>query len=388
MFRVWVDADLTDTARTTLYDYKVSAGEAYNAKHASSINEAIVSAEYTVVGNDYFFTLVLDKATLGINGKYSLNLQLGQSNSTTMHSIKYDNVTGAGATYAPWTTTEFYEVFGGNTLTIEEAIALGESKEHNTYTTEKYYVTGVITSVYNTQYGNMYIEDENGNRLTIYGTYSADGSLRYDAMEVKPEKGDTVTIYGIVGQYSGTAQVKNGWIVNHVPGEGEEEEVVPDPEADTTLTIEQAIALGASKDHNNYTTNKYYVTGVITEVYNEQYGNMKITDENGNILTIYGTYSADGSLRYDAMEVKPVVGDTVTVYGIIGQYNDVAQLKNGWITAHTPAVDDEVSEEVSDEGSEEVTPGLGDSGFAVEIAIVMVIALAAVAVIYRNKRRA
>ncbi|MBO7216002.1 MAG: hypothetical protein J6V84_03290 [Clostridia bacterium] len=392
MFRVWVDADLTDTARTTLYDYKVSAGEAYNAKHASSINEAIVSAEYTVVGNDYFFTLVLDKATLGINGKYSLNLQLGQSNSTTMHSIKYDNVTGAGATYAPWTTTEFYEVFGGNTLTIEEAIALGESKEHNTYTSEKYFVTGVITSVYNTQYGNMYIEDENGNRLTIYGTYSADGSLRYDAMEVKPEKGDTVTIYGIVGQYSGTAQVKNGWIVNHVPGEGEEEEVVPDPEADSTLTIEQAIALGASKDHNNYTSNKYYVTGVITEVYNEQYGNMKITDDNGNILTIYGTYSADGSLRYDAMEVKPVVGDTVTVYGIIGQYNDVAQLKNGWITAHTPAVDDEVSEEVSeevsDEGSEEVTPGLGDSGFAVEIAIVMVIALAAVAVIYRNKRRA
>ncbi|MBR6506857.1 MAG: discoidin domain-containing protein [Clostridia bacterium] len=112
MFRVWVDADITDTARTTLYDYKVSAGEAYNAKHASSINEAIVSAEYTVVGNDYFFTLVLDKATLGIDGEYRLNLQLGQSNSTTMHSIKYDNVTGEGATYAPWNTTEFYEVFG------------------------------------------------------------------------------------------------------------------------------------------------------------------------------------------------------------------------------------------------------------------------------------
>jgi hypothetical protein len=28
-----------------------------------------------------------------------------------MHSIKYDNVTGEGATYAPWTTTEFYEIF-------------------------------------------------------------------------------------------------------------------------------------------------------------------------------------------------------------------------------------------------------------------------------------
>ncbi len=275
-----------------------------------------------------------------------------------------------------------------DTLTIEEAIALGESKEHNTYTDEKYYVTGVITSVYNEQYGNMYIEDENGNRLTIYGTYSADGELRYDAMEVKPVKGDTVTIYGRVGQYSGTAQIKNGWIVDHVPGEGDDEEEVPDPEADSTLTIEQAIALGASKDHNNYTSNKYYVTGVITEVYNEQYGNMKITDENGNILTIYGTYSADGELRYDALEVKPVVGDTVTIYGIVGQYNDVAQVKNGWITAHTAASGNESSDDVSDESTEGDTPVLGDSGFVIEMVIVMVIALAAVAVVYRTKRRA
>ena len=110
-----------------------------------------------------------------------------------------------------------------------------------------------------------------------------------------------------------------------------------DPEAGSTLTIEEAIALGSSKEHNTYTTGKYYVTGVITEVYNTTYGNMKITDGNGNILTIYGTYSADGSTRYDKMSVKPVVGDTVTIYGIIGQYNGAAQIKNGWLTAHTPA---------------------------------------------------
>ena len=43
--------------------------------------------------------------------------------------------------------------------------------------------------------------------------YNADGTVRFDAMETKPAVGDTVTIYGIVGQYTGTAQVKNGWIV-------------------------------------------------------------------------------------------------------------------------------------------------------------------------------
>ncbi len=223
-------------------------------------------------------------------------------------------------------------------LTIPEAIALGESKEHNTYTEGKYYVTGVITEVYNTQYGNMRITDEDGNILTIYGTYDADGTNRYDAMATKPVAGDTVTIYGVIGQYNGTAQIKNGWVVEHTPGEGEPEPEPDDnndPAADSVLTILEAIALGESKSHNTYTEGKYYVTGVITEVYNTTYGNMKITDENGNILTIYGTYDADGTNRYDAMATKPVVGDTVTIYGVVGQYNGVAQVKNGWVVEHT-----------------------------------------------------
>ena len=110
-----------------------------------------------------------------------------------------------------------------------------------------------------------------------------------------------------------------------------------DPAADSTLTIKQAIELGASKISDQYTQGKYYVTGVITEVYNEQYGNMKISDSEGNILTVYGTYGADGSVRYDALETKPVAGDMVKIYGIIGQYKDTPQIKNGWIVEHTPA---------------------------------------------------
>ena len=228
----------------------------------------------------------------------------------------------------------------GTEFTVLEIIEMGGAKEHNTYTDYKYKVTGVITEVYNTQYGNMKITDDAGNILTIYGTFSADGSLRYDAMEVKPVAGDTVTIYGIVGQYNGTPQIKNGWIVAHTPGEGPVDPPAPpadEPAADSTLSVKDAIALGAGKEHNTYTVGKYYVSGVITEVYNEQYGNMKIKDAEGNILTIYGTYSADGSLRYDAMPTKPVAGDTVTIYGIIGQYNGTPQIKNGWITKHTPA---------------------------------------------------
>ena len=244
----------------------------------------------------------------------------------------------------------------GTEFTVLEIIEMGGAKEHNTYTDYKYKVTGVITEVYNTQYGNMKITDDAGNILTIYGTFSADGALRYDAMDVKPVAGDTVTIYGIVGQYNGTPQIKNGWIVAHTPGEGGTTEdptepstpadpttptepkptdpvtpPVSEPAADSTLSVKDAINLALSKEHNIYTTGKYYVTGKITEIYNTQYGNMKITDDAGNILTIYGTYSADGSTRFDAMSSQPKVGDTVTIYGIVGQYNGTPQIKNGWI---------------------------------------------------------
>ena len=63
---------------------------------------------------------------------------------------------------------------------------------------------------------------------------------------------------------------------------------------------------------------------------------MRVTDADGNILTIYGTYDADGTNRFDAMETQPQVGDTVKLYGIIGQYNGTPQMKNGWIIAINP----------------------------------------------------
>ena len=68
---------------------------------------------------------------------------------------------------------------------------------------------------------------------------------------------------------------------------------------------------------------------------------MYIEDENGNEIYIYGFYNADGSARFDAMENQPAVGDMVTVYAIIGNYNG-AQIKNGWMTARYPAVNGSV----------------------------------------------
>ncbi len=103
------------------------------------------------------------------------------------------------------------------------------------------------------------------------------------------------------------------------------------PEDGEALTIAQVLAIGALTT----TTQKYYVTGIITEVYNTTYGNMYIKDESTEtVLTVYGLYTADGSIRYDAMDVKPVAGDEITVYAVIGAYNGTPQLVNAWLDEH------------------------------------------------------
>ena len=273
-------------------------------------------------------------------------------------------------------------------LTIPQANELGLSKEPNTYTEGKYYVTGKIVAISNATYGNMYIVDENNNQFMIYGTYGADGEIRYDALEYMPVVGDTITVYGVIGTYSGTeAQMKNGWITEIVKGDGEPENT--DPAADSTLTVKEAIELGLSKLHNVFTENKYYVTAEITEIYNDIYGNMYVKDAEGNVLTIYGTYDADGANRYDAMETKPAVGDTVKLYGIVGQYNGNPQMKNAWIIAINPTdepVDPEepTDPETPDEPSD--SPVTGDNSVVYVVLATVLMVLASAALVVTKKR--
>lgn len=218
--------------------------------------------------------------------------------------------------------------------TIVEANTIGAAQGSD-YTAEKYIVTGVVDEVYNATYGNIYIKDADGTRFYIYGLYDQAGN-RYDAMTNAPKVGDTITVLTALGQYKGAPQGKNATLVAHTAGTTEEPPVEnDDPTPDTELTISEAVALGASKEHNTYTEGKYYVVGTVKEVQNATYGNILIEDANGNTILVYGTYSADGKVRYDAMETRPVAGDTVKVYGIVGQYNGTAQLKNAWIIETT-----------------------------------------------------
>ncbi len=111
------------------------------------------------------------------------------------------------------------------------------------------------------------------------------------------------------------------------------------PEADSVLTIPQAIALAKALGANKYSENMYYVTATIDSIYNTEYGNANVKDADGNAFVFYGMYTMDGT-RYDAMTTKPIAGDEVTIYGIVGSYqksgsNDISyQVKNGKIYNH------------------------------------------------------
>ena len=116
----------------------------------------------------------------------------------------------------------------GTALTIKEALLIAELGG-TSYTTQKYYITGIVTNVYNTQYGNLYLKDAEGNQICIYGLYDYTGKIRYDALEYKPVEGDELTVYTVLGKYNTTLQGKNAWIDEVVAHEHNYESVVTDP---------------------------------------------------------------------------------------------------------------------------------------------------------------
>lgn len=96
------------------------------------------------------------------------------------------------------------------------------------------------------------------------------------------------------------------------------------------LTIAEAIAI-CQQIGQTQTTEKYYIRGIITDISNDTYGNMTISDGTDSLF-IYGTWSADGSQRYDAMAEQPAVGDEVLLWGALMLYKDTKpEMVDAWI---------------------------------------------------------
>ena len=81
-------------------------------------------------------------------------------------------------------------------------------------------VTGVITSIANATYGNIYISDGT-NELYVYGTYpgyGATGDNRKGLLDkLGIQVGDIITVFGPKSTYKGTPQINGGFYWSHTP---------------------------------------------------------------------------------------------------------------------------------------------------------------------------
>lgn len=103
---------------------------------------------------------------------------------------------------------------GSYTLTpIKDALSIGQSLSVGQSTTQRHYIRGTVKSIDNTNYGNLYLVDESGNQLYIYGLYDTDGN-RFGAMANKPKVGDSIVVTGAIFRYSASViELKNATLI-------------------------------------------------------------------------------------------------------------------------------------------------------------------------------
>ena len=178
----------------------------------------------------------------------------------------------------------------------------------------QYRITGVITSVANASYGNVYVRDWSGETY-VYGI-GAKGDFEAAGLKV----GDVVTLVGKRGEYKGTAQMTGAVLEESIPV--------------TPITIDEF--LDKADDPNTY----YMLTGTITEIANEVYGNLYL-DDGTNTVYVYGCYpgwGATGDNRKNLLATEGiVVGDQLSVIGVKSTYKDTPQLANGIYFSHEKA---------------------------------------------------
>ncbi len=87
---------------------------------------------------------------------------------------------------------------------IPKVIEMAKSLADGDTSTEAYTVVGKIVEIAQNYYGNIYIEDQVGNRLYVYGTWQ--NGKRYGELDSPPQVGDTVILYGVMKNYVKTGQ--------------------------------------------------------------------------------------------------------------------------------------------------------------------------------------
>ena len=121
-----------------------------------------------------------------------------------------------------------------------------------------YQLTGEITRVVNTTYGNFDITDATGT-VYIYGLLTPSGESQKQWAAAGLKQGDTITVYGTRSSYNEEPQMKDAVYVSHVAGEGGNE-----PETPVTPAEGQYASDAAFVCTEDDSTNAAYSLGATT----------------------------------------------------------------------------------------------------------------------------
>ena len=189
-------------------------------------------------------------------------------------------------------------------LSVSEAFDLANQVGEEG-TAEKQYVTGVVKSITNPNYGEMYITDGTKD-LYIYGVYSADGVKRYPELEEKPYTGDEVFLYGFVKTYKGSPEMGASWLQKMISHQGETD--INDYKASSVLEARSTAKGG-----------KVRITGVVA----------KINHANGMVPNGFYLIDKTSSIYVYSKEIAGRVeeGEEIEVAGVRDDYIIDTELK-------------------------------------------------------------
>lgn len=197
-----------------------------------------------------------------------------------------------------------------------------------------YELTGTITDVQNTEYGNIVIEDETGSIL-VYGLTKEwnGGSNDKSYSEIGLREGDIVTLGGTRDEYNGEPQVGGtAFYISHVQGEA--------PEI-LASTIEDFLAAEESEQW-------YQLTGRITNLKDGPYGNFDLVDETGTVY-VYGLKVTADAGNQTFSETGLQEGDYVTLIGKRDSYNGEPQVGGAYYAAMIVTVEEFLAAEPGDD---------------------------------------
>lgn len=197
------------------------------------------------------------------------------------------------------------------------------------YSMDAYYqITGTITKIQNATYGNIYIEDETGTEVYIYGVAENNQLINASFGNIEGlNAGDIITVIGCRGEHNGSAQMVNGYYVSHVDGEEPEPEV---PGEIMKVTVKEF--LEKNVDDNVY----YQLTGTIANLTNATHGNFDLVDETGTVY-VYGLTKTKLDFNDKSFgELGLKEGDIVTLVGTRAEFKGEAQVGGAYYISHEP----------------------------------------------------